>query len=398
MTTRVMHVVTRCVAGAGGVAVRGAVALDPGRYESVLVTGTREGALLDRARAARVEVVVVPELVSPIQPREDATAFGRLLDLVHEWRPDVVHTHSAKAGALGRMAASRSGVPLIVHTLHGFPFHEFQNPALRAAYIRIERRLSRVTDAYLAVGTGVAVEALRRGLARPDQLHTIGPAVDEPSVRLDPVTRARGRALLGLPDDVPVLGTVGRLDFQKAPEVMLEALRRMRTPAVLVWAGDGELAERTRRDVHRLGLDARVHLLGNRSDVAALLPAFDVFAMASRYEGLPCVVVEAQQCGIPVVATAVNAVPDVVIPGETGLLVPPGRADLLAAAVDHVFAHPEEARLWAAHAQAHLGDRYDQTTAGEVLDRVYSQGAAQPRRQLVGFGGTGPSRLQARVS
>jgi glycosyltransferase involved in cell wall biosynthesis len=379
-----MHVVTRCVAGAGGVAVRGASALDPDRYESILVTGTREGALLDRARSAGVEVIVVPELVPQISPHDDTAALRRLLALMHACRPDVVHTHSAKAGALGRLAAHRAGVGLIVHTLHGFPFHEFQGRAPHAAYISIERRLSRITDAYLAVGTGVAVEALRRGIGRPEQLHTIGPVVDRATTVLDPTTRARARALLGIPDAVPVVGTVGRLAYQKAPEHLLQALRRMRTPALLVWVGDGELGPRTASDVHRLGLDGRVRLVGDRSDVADLLPAFDVFALASRYEGLPCVVVEAQQCGIPVVATAVNAVPDVVIPGDTGLLVPPASPDLLAAALDHAFEHPDEAHAWTVRAREHLGDRYDARTAGDVLDHVYTQAPTRRRRLVVG--------------
>lgn len=384
MRRRVLHVVTRCVAGAGGVAVRGATALDPDRYESVLVTGTREGILLDRARAGGVEVVVVPELVPQISPHDDGAALRRILGVVHGRRPDIVHTHSAKAGALGRLAAHRAGVGLIVHTLHGFPFHEFQGRAPHAAYISIERRLSRITDAYLAVGTGVAVEALRRGLARPEQLHTVGPVVDEATVVVDPTTRARARSLLGISDTAQVVGTVGRLDYQKAPEDLLQAVARMRTPALLVWVGDGELARRTAYDVRRLGLGSRVRLLGNRDDVGDLLPAFDVFALASRYEGLPCVVVEAQQCGIPVVATAVNAVPDVVIPGDTGLLVPPARPDLLAAALDHALDHPDEAHAWTVRARQHLGDRYDARTAGDVLDHVYSQEPTRHRRLLVG--------------
>ena len=379
-----MHVITRCIAGAGGVAVRGAVALDPTRYESVLVTGTRYGPLLDRARDHGVEVVVLPELVAPISPRQDLAALGRLTDLVREHDIDIVHTHSAKAGVLGRLAASRVGVDLIVHTLHGFPFHDFQNVAVHAAYVGIERRLSRITDAYLAVGTGVAVEALRRGLARPEQLYTIGPVVDSSDVTVTPETRARARARLALPEDVHVVGTVGRLDFQKAPEVMLAALRRMDLPAVLVWAGDGELATRTADQVRSMGLDGRVRLLGNRSDVADLLPAFDVFALASRYEGLPCVIVEAQQCGVPVVATAVNAVPDVVIPGETGLLVPPARPDLLATALDFALRHPGQAQRWAARARERLGNRYDIETGGGILDDIYSQEGFGPRRRLVG--------------
>ena len=386
MTRRVVHVITRCIAGAGGVAVRGAVGLDPSRYESVLVTGTREGPLLDRARDHGVEVVVVPELVAPISPRQDARALLRLTRLVRERGVDVVHTHSAKAGVLGRVAAHRAGVGVVVHTLHGFPFHDFQNPAVHAAYVGIERRLSRITDAYLAVGTGVAVEALRRGLARPEQVHTVGPVVDASDVARTAASRAAARARLGLPDDVLVVGTVGRLDFQKAPEIMLAALRRMEVPAVLVWAGDGALATRTAAQVRAMGLEDRVRLLGNRADVAELLPAFDVFAMASRYEGLPCAIVEAQQCGVPVVATAVNAVPDVVVPGETGLLVPPGRPDLLAGALDYALRHPDAADRWAVTAREHLGSRYDIQTGADILDHVYSSAAGRARREPVGTG------------
>lgn len=370
--TRVAHVVTRCIAGAGGVAVRGAVGLDPKRYESVLVTGTMEGPLLDEARRHGIEVVVMPELRSPISPRDDAVALRRLRHVLRDRQVEVVHTHSAKAGALGRVAAHSIGVPRIVHTLHGFPFHDFQGRASHAAYVSIERRLSRITDAFLAVGTGVAVEALRRGLARPEQLHTIGPAVDPPTVWLCPQTRARARDLLGLPADALVIGTVGRLDYQKAPEHLIEAVQRLSRPAYLVWVGDGELAAEAAHTAAVLGIADRVRFLGNRDDVPQLLPAFDVFAMASRYEGLPCAIVEAQQCGVPVVATAVNAVPDVVIPGETGLLVPPARPDLLAHALDHALAHPAEARAWAVAARAHLGNRYAPSTLAHVLDSVYS--------------------------
>lgn len=378
MVERVATIVTRCIAGAGGVAVRGAVSLDPSRFEGLLVTSTREGPLLDEARRRGIEVIVVPELVSPVSPRNDAIALARLVRLLKSREIDIVHTHSAKAGALGRVAARRARVGRVVHTLHGFPFHEYQGWAPRTAYIEIERRLARITDAFLAVGTGVAVEAIRRGLARPEQIHTIGPAVDPPTVVLSDESRANARALLGLGPDELVVGTVGRLDFQKAPETMLDAIRRMQTPAVLVWAGDGELRQRTNRQVVEMGLQDRVRLLGNRTDVPQILPAFDVFAMASRFEGLPCVIVEAQQCGIPVVATAVNAVSDVVVPGESGLLVPPQRADLLAGALDFALRHPAEAAGWATTAKAALGSRYDPATLGRVLERVYSGGAPAP--------------------
>jgi glycosyltransferase involved in cell wall biosynthesis len=371
MPVNVAHIVTRCIAGAGGVAVRGAVSIDPARYRGTLVTGSG-GPLLDEARAHGVDVVLIPELVSPISPRQDAVALARIIAVLRERQVDVVHTHSAKAGALGRVAARRVGAKRVVHTMHGFPFHAFQSPMTRATYIQIERSLSRLTDVYLAVGTGVAIEMIRRGLARPEQIRTIGPAVDPPTVVTNAATRARARLLLGIRDDALVVGTVGRMDFQKAPEILIEAVSRLTSAAMLVWAGDGPLLQAARQQVTELGLQDRILLLGNRADVPAILPAFDVFAMASRYEGLPCVIVEAQQSGIPVVATAVNAVPDVVIPGESGLLVAPGRADLLAGALDYALANPDIAHQWALNAGRQLGVRYAPETLAAVLEEVYS--------------------------
>ena len=370
MAVNVAHIVTRCIAGAGGVAVRGAVSIDPARYRSTLVTGSG-GPLLDEARSHGIEVVVIPELVSPISPRQDAIALARILAVLRERHVDVVHTHSAKAEVLGRVAARSLGTRRVVHTMHGFPFHAFQSALTQGTYVQIERSLSRVTDVYLAIGTGVAVEMIQRGLARPEQIRTIGPAVDSPTVITSPATRARARLLLGIGDDVLVVGTVGRMDYQKAPEILIEAVSRLKTRAMLVWAGDGPLLDAARRQVAELGLQDRILLLGNRADVPTILPAFDVFAMASRYEGLPCVIVEAQQSGIPVVATAVNAVSDVVIPGESGLLVPPGRVDLLASALDHALANPHLAHQWVRNARSQLGARYAPETLGAVLDEVY---------------------------
>ncbi len=371
----VAQVVTRFQAGAGGVALRGAAALDPQRYAVTIVAGSGDR-LLGEARDLGLEVVLLPELVAPLRPRQDWAALRALTGLMAGRRFDVVHTHSAKAGALGRLAAVRVGTPRIVHTLHGFPFHDCQPAVQRAVYVAAERRLGRVTDVFLAVGTGVAVEAVRRGIARPEQVRTIAPAISPGVVPVDPSSRREARRALQLPEDVPVVGSVGRLDFQKAPEHLVRALAAMtRSDVVVVWVGDGPHRDRTEREIARLGLQDRFRLLGERSDVARLLPAFDVFAMASRYEGLPCAVVEAQACGLPVVATAVNAVPDVVSPGRTGLLVPPGRPLLLAAAVQHLLDRPDVAGRLARAGQEQLGSRFDADELGAVLRECYGQPA-----------------------
>ena len=400
---RVAVLITRLEGGAGILALRGAMALDPRSYQLTIITGQGSSRLLSEARAAGLTVVAEPALRAPIDPVRDVVALRRLAVLLRRERFDVVHTHTAKAGTLGRLAARRAAVPRIVHTYHGFPFHEFQSAVRRAAYIAIERRLGRFTDLALCVGTGVAVEAVRRGLISPERIRTIGVAVDgfgwpagqhagsgvpvasqpsaqetaagerllgEPSAVVMAAAKPAGAGLagaearaglagpglagaglaareiarreLGLPSDATVIGAVGRLTYQKAPEDFVDMIRRLRRPGVVgVWVGDGELAGQVRR-LAAAEPAAPVVLAGERADVPRLLPAFDVFALPSRYEGLPTAIVEAMMCGVPVVATAVNAVADVVVPGETGLLVPPRRPDLMASAVSYLLSSPAD--------------------------------------------------------
>lgn len=375
---RVATVITRLDGGAGQHALRGARALDPAEFTMTIITGSG-GQLLAEAVAAGLEVVVEPSLRAPIAPASDLRALTRLSTLLRRRQFDVVHTHCAKAGALGRLAAHRARVPRLVHTYHGFPFHEFQAAARRQGYIQIERRLGRITDVALCVGTGVAVEAVRRRLIAPERVRTIGvvaDGADQAAARPPPAAarRRRARAELGLPADATVVGAVGRLTYQKAPDDFLAALRALGRPGVTgVWIGDGELAGQVAARAASLP-GSQVLLAGQRSNVPDLLPAFDVFALPSRYEGLPTVVVEAMVCGIPVVATAVNAVGDVVIPGETGLLVPPGRPELLAEAVGFLLDTPAAAARMAATARSRLGTRFGEQALRYALVAAYSGG------------------------
>ena len=368
---RVAQVVTRFMAGAGGVALQGALALDPDRYEVVIVAGGG-GRLLDEARASGLKVVMVDHLRPEIAPGDDRQGLRELKTLMRRERFDVVHTHSAKAGTLGRLAAHAVGVPLIVHTFHGFPFHQVQSWPRRATYIQIERSLGRFTDVFLAVGPAVAAEAVTRRIAPPDRVRTIGVAVASATPTATGGDRAEARRLLGIPPGTRVVGTVGRLDYQKAPEDFIEAIAHIGRPDVFgIWIGDGPLRLDAEHLVERRGLVGRFSFLGERCDVPLLLPGLDIFAMSSRYEGLPCAVVEAMTAGLPVVATAVNAVPDVVVPGETGLLVPPGRPDVLGRAIGHLLEHPSEAARLGSAGKASLGDRFTPAALGRVLDQTY---------------------------
>lgn len=368
---RVAQVVTRFTAGAGGVALRGALALDPAKHD-VSIVAADGGSLLPDAERAGFHVIRLHHLVPELDPRADVRALRELTQHLGGERFDVVHTHSAKAGTLGRLAARLVDVPGVVHTFHGFPFHEFQSRARRATYVTIERALARITDQFLAVGSAVAAEAVHRRIAPVDRIRAIESAVD---THIPPVSRASrfaARSTLRVPPGMHVVGTVGRLDYQKAPLDFVAAIAALRRPDVFtVWVGDGPLRPEVERAIARHGLTDRFVLLGERRDVAMLLPGFDVFAMASLYEGLPCAIVEAIECGVPVVATTVNAVHEVVIPGQTGILVPPHDPARLAVALAHLLDNPATAHRLALAARAHLGDGFRPETLGAELTDIY---------------------------
>jgi glycosyltransferase involved in cell wall biosynthesis len=382
----VAQVVTRFVAGAGGVALRGAEALDPHRYEVAIVAAPGGGLLVDAERDG-FEVIRVPDLVPEIDPVSDARALRELCTIMTEGGFDVVHTHSAKAGALGRLAARATHVPAVVHTFHGFPFHEFQSRARRGTYVAIERRLARITDRFLAVGSAVAAEAVRRHIAPVDRIRVVDPAIADDVVVRTPATRFQARALLGVPPGMQVVGTVGRLDEQKAPGDFVAALALLDRRDVLgVWVGDGPLRSTVELDIRARGLEDRIVLLGHRRDVPALLPAFDVFALSSLYEGVPCAVAEAMRCGVPVAATAVNGVHEIVVPGRSGLLVPPKDPRALACALGALLDDPVDAARQAAVGQRQLEGHFAQRGLGDDLMATYDV-ALRSRRDGFAAGG-----------
>ena len=375
---RVAQVVTKFVAGAGGITLRGALGLDPDRY-AVTILAAEGGPLFVQAELAGIETIRLRHMSPTINPGEDFRGVRELVGHLGPGRFDLVHTHSAKAGATGRIAARRVGVPAIVHSFHGFPFHDFQSPARRAAYIAIERRLARFTDQFVTDGGAIAAEAVRLGIAPAERIRAIDSPVETTVPTVSTETRAQARRLLGIPPDVPVIGSVGRLDCQKAPEDMVAAIAALGRPDVrMVWVGDGDLRARVERRIARAGLTDRFLLLGERQDVPALLPGFDVFAMSSLYEGLPCAVVEAMTCGVPVVATAVNSVPEVVVPGKTGLLVPTKNPAALARALGYLLDHTDEAAAMASEARLRLGDRFRAESIGRDLTAVYELALRRP--------------------
>jgi glycosyltransferase involved in cell wall biosynthesis len=348
------------------------------RYGDEAVANAAAGDFTPRAHEAGMDIVQVGPLVPQISPRDDRAALRTLTRVLAEGRYDVVHTHSAKGGVIGRIAAARAGVPRIVHTWHGFPFNEFQSWLRRYTYIRLEKAAAKHTDAFLAIGSETVTTALRLGLATPDRVRLSWPSVDVAAYAAAPGSRAQARRRLDLPLGVKVVGSIGRLTYQKGPEIFARAIARLPDDVFGLWVGGGAMAGELERLTAKLGLQDRMRWLGHRDDVPDVMPAFDVMAMASRWEGLPCVLVEAIGAGIPLVATAVPSNQDLVLAGETGLLVRPQDPEGLATAITHLLDHPVAASRMAKRARERVGEWFSPEYLGAALDETYRGSSRRP--------------------
>jgi len=314
--------------------------MDPDRYE-VWIAGVPGGELWQRARAAGVRTVEIPGFRHTLTPA-DPLVLWRLVRLVRRERFTVVHTHSGKGGFLGRVAARLCRTPVVVHTFHGFSFHPYMSRPRRTAYRWLERSTRRLTHRFLAVSPRVAQQAVEERLAPPGQVDVVPSAVDLGHLpeRFDPAARR----MFGVPRGTALIGTVGRIDIQKAPLDFVRtaaAIHSRRPSTAFVMIGAGPLEGEVRRLAAEL--DVEVILTGHRPDAARLVAGLDVFVITSLYEGLGRALTEALATARPVVATAVNGVPDLVEHGATGLLVAPADPDGTARAVGWLLDHPAEA-------------------------------------------------------
>ena len=264
-----------------------------------------------------------------------------VLRLVRAGKIDLVHSHGKGAGLYGRLAARRAGVPAI-HTFHGIHYAGY--PAgLDRLYLALERRLARMTEAVVYVSQSEARDAAVLGLAPRGRTHVIVNGIDVRRIALAATPRPAARKALGLEPDALVVGTVARFDPVKALDVLLRGfavLAAIQPAARLVLIGDGPEARRLRALAGSLGIDAQVRFAGVVADASRLLPALDLYASASRREGLPLALLEAMACGLPVAATRVSGHVDVVEDGVTGVLVPPDDPAALGRAMDALVANP----------------------------------------------------------
>jgi glycosyltransferase involved in cell wall biosynthesis len=354
---KVAHIITRLdFGGAQGNTLYTAAHLDPARFDAVVIAGP--GGILEN-RAAAGRLLTARNLVREISPARDLAAFFELRALLLKLKPDIVHTHSSKAGILGRLAAAAAGVPAVVHTFHGFGFHPLQSFLKRGFYVLLEKFCARLSHALVFVSKSNIETARRAGIGSPKKYRLIRSGVSLAGYPASGQREAR-RSELGLaPSDLLVL-SIGNAKPQKNPWDFLEAAARLapaHPAARFVFVGGGEVLDALRAGAQARGLGKTCVFTGWRDDSAGLLAAADIFAMTSLWEGLPRALVEALKSGLPSVCYAADGVADLLRDGVNGFCVPRGDLDALCAALGRVLGEPGlRARLAAGAAATDLAE------------------------------------------
>jgi len=362
---------------------------DPDRYEALLVHGSLaagEASLADLAEEEGARMRFLADLQQPVSPRRDSRALLKLVRLVRAFRPHVVHTHTAKAGFLGRQAAlAVRPRPAIVHTYHGHVLEGYFGRAKSGLYLRAERALARVSDRLTGVSQATVDDLVRLRVAPLAKFSVLPLGLDlEPLTQLDEVTRRRSRRELGIGAGEVLLIFVGRVVPIKRLDVLLEALAlasgsppRLR----LALVGDGEERPALERKAAELGIAESVRFLGYRRELRSLFAAADVAVLSSDNEGTPVSLIEAAAAGLPAVATDAGGVREVV-GEETGTLVPRGDPRALAEALLAMAGDPERRRSCGHAARRHAVGRYDAARLLADVDALYCEllGRSSPER------------------
>ena len=383
--TSVMHIITRLDRGGSArntfLTVMGH---DRSRFRVSLVYGcveahgAEEAALLEKdmnqLRLAGVALFEVPSLVREVRPLRDAHATLAVWRILRKERPAIIHTHTSKAGAVGRVAAWLARVPIVIHTPHGHVFYGYYGPVVSGLIRLVERVLARITDRIVTLTERGIEEHVRLGIARADKFTAIPSGIALSAFRSVLVEPAMKRKELGLPPEGPVIGTVGRLVPIKGHEWLLKAAPLVLAEfphATFVFLGEGPLLGRLQQVAGELGISGRVMFLGARQDVPECLAAFDLFAFPSLNEGMGRALIEAMAVGLPVIATRVGGIPDVVTEGVNGLLVPPENAQALADSILALLRDPGRMEVFGEAASRSVGERFEAASTIREIERLY---------------------------
>jgi len=358
-----------------------AAGLEARGYQTMLVAGTLargEESMAYVAEGLGVQVRRIDALHREISPVRDALSVLRLARLLRAERPEILHTHTAKAGAIGRLAALLAGEarpPVIVHTFHGHVLRGYFGPVRSSAFRLLERWLARMTTALVAVSPQVRDDLVALGVAPPEKFVVIRLGVElEQRVSAEDGTRAETRRVMGVPDGRFLVGWIGRMTSVKQTDDVLAALAALRGRGVdagLCLVGDGPDRDMVERRAKELGVMRSCLFLGYQEGVAQYYAALDAVILPSRNEGTPVSAIEALAARRPVVATRVGGVPDVVRDGVDGFLVEPGDVEALAERLARLARDPALAARMGEAGRARVVPRYDVDRLIDDVDRLY---------------------------
>jgi len=384
---KVVHIITRLdQGGSARETLQTVLGHNRGRFRVSLAFGPPETATADDAALlkaalqqlgqAGVSVFQVPQLVREINPVLDAWATVALWRLLRGVRPDVVHTHTSKAGAVGRLAAWLARIPVVIHTPHGHLFYGYYGRFLSTLLCFAERLLARLTDRIVTLTDRGAQEHVQYKIASPQKFVTIHGGNSLAQFRSMRVNATVKRKELELPPEGPIIGTVGRLVPIKGHSWLLRAVLRVLAEfpqACVVLIGDGPLLGELQELASELGISPHVVFLGTRHDIPECLASLDLFVLPSLNEGMGRALVEAMAVGCPVVATRVGGIPDIVADGTTGLLVPPRDERALAEAILTLLRDRSRRAAYGEAARRHVDGRFDVETMVRNVERLYDE-------------------------
>ncbi len=362
MPAKVVHLVTRLdLGGAQQNTLHTVRNLDRARFEPVLVCGPG-GMLDDEAKNdPLVRTIFVESLQRDISPFCDLLALLELAKVLLAERPAILHTHSSKAGILGRLAAVVAGVPVVVHTYHGFGFHDRQAAFVKNLYVFLERLCAHFTDALVFVSRANIAYAAEHGIVEPQDATLIRSGVKLAGLPA-PVDAAKLKMSAGVGMHKLLVVSVGNLkpqknagDFVSAAATVLAEVPEAR----FVFLGDGPQRRALEARAFALGLEGKVLFLGWRRDTAQWLAAADVFVLTSLWEGLPRALVEAMKSGLPSVCYATDGVTDMIRNGENGFMVEPGDHAALAGRVTALLKDESLRKTLGAVAASSIGPEFD---------------------------------------
>ena len=377
----ICHVITRMIVGGAQentlLTIRGH--LEKGHHVE-LATGFspgREGKLLENAQYGEFPVVEFPDLVREISPVQDLKAFFALKKYFKEKKFDVVHTHSSKAGIIGRYAARAAKIPVVVHTVHGQAFHPYQSKWKNRLFILLEKLAATQCDKIYAVAQAMIDQCVSAGVAPAEKYAVVYSGMD--TTAFDSALRSEElRKTLGIPQNVKVIATVARLFHQKGYEYVIpaaEKLLKTHPETHFLFIGDGPMYDSLLADLQKKGIDKNFHFAGliPPDKVCNYLAQADMLWHLSLHEGLPRAVVQALATGIPAIGFALDGTPEVILDGQSGFLTAPEDIDRVAEAAAELLDDPQKAAEMGKFGKQMVLEKFNWRKMSDILEEEYLQ-------------------------